>query len=219
MNKKLNLMIKVIDYSNKFLKGQEIVEQEDTNNILFNDTKQTVASGLIQWWRYLKKNQCQKVVAKLSEQKENGIKGQSIICQYANHYEIWQDSQIDGHYQLEKRVKQIYVYTVCNRIELLDDLIESYTKMGKFATDIKMAGWTRYFNQAIEAIELIRNSSYDIDTLVKAMKWPFGGMGSWNDSPYYQACLHRKEGEYIRYSEDLYQKLLHVLEDTLNRDI
>lgn len=116
MNGQLHHLIRVIDLSNKALKGINIDEYKDEkyiSSVLFktivndsfiykmlkrNEVK-IVAKSPVAWCKYLKSRNCERVYAKLNISEgnrnlsafANGTSGEFMICIYNGYYEVWRN--------------------------------------------------------------------------------------------------------------------------------
>lgn len=84
--------------------------------------------------------------------------------------------------------------------------------------EIKEDQWAKFFHSGKEALVGMRSSEqFDIDQLLLGIKWPFGGMGSWNDSPPYTAYQFGREAEFNLLSDNLYKAIHAAIEAILNK--
>lgn len=146
-----------------------------------------------------------------------------MICVYDNNYEVWKNSfhhngtSWDVTYQYVGFFKGNYEVTKKSIDLELNKLVEYYHMLSEFALEIEENHWVDYFDKAKEKIKQIKNRE-DINELLGSIMSPFGGMGSWNDSPPYSAHSKGLEKQFEEYSNNLYNQIHIVLEAVCNKN-
>ncbi|WP_053957618.1 hypothetical protein [Inediibacterium massiliense] len=200
---------------------------------LFRENKiKVVARSLMEWYEYLKVRNCKRVYAKLVVNADdrnlsafaNGVSGQFMICIYNGYYEVWRnvfeynEKNWDVQYHMIQKINEKFILEDVDHNEAIDNLIECYLRIGNFALEIKEEHWSKFFYSGKEHLERMKNDEeFDIEQLLVNIKWPFGGMGSWNDSPPYSAHQLGREDEFKLVSDKLYKAIHTAVEATLNK--
>lgn len=203
-------------------------------NKVFNRNEiKAVASSLMEWCEYLKLRKCKKVYAILGINDNdrnlsafaNGVSGQAMVCVYNKYFEVWRNSfkynekNWDVKYSMSEKVNGEFFLEDVDYKWAINSLIESYLQIGNFALEIKEEHWAKFFYNGKENLErMMNNENFDIENLLSNIKWPFGGMGSWNDSPPYSAYQCGKEDEFKFVSDKLYKSLHEAIEAILNKN-
>jgi hypothetical protein len=208
----------------------EVCEEKDFLNRLLNKSNELKVVNLEKFIKYLLSNECLNVVTNLSINNDdrnksayaNGVSGQVMICNYANHYEVWRNNF--NHNGEGWDVCYTFIGTNKGKFEPikrdikieLDKLIRCYMMLSEFATEIEEDHWANFFNKGKLKMEQI-NEDDDVETYIDQMMSPFGGMGSWNDSPPYSAHEKGLDDEFKRNSDELYRQMHIVLESVCNK--
>jgi len=246
MNGQLYNLLNISNYLNSVVHNDPLANFENekyTNSISFiiekkkgiidnfqKDSNLMVKIGLEEFELYLQKKSCRNVIVNLSINADdinksafaNGITGQVMVCQFKSSYEVWRNhfdyngESWDVCYSYVGLYNGIYNATVRNIESELRKLSECYQILNEFALEIDEDYWANFFKDGKEKIDKI-NGNVDLKNLMPNIMSPFGGMGSWNDSPPYSAHIKGLDEEYKRYSDNLYKQLHMVLESVCNR--
>ncbi len=190
-----------------------------------------IATKISEFQKYLENNKCKKVYIHLSVEEDdinlsayaNGIAGQLMVCEFNNYIEIWRNSfNYNGekwdvvYYMIDRSNKQ-YKPVKRNLKEEYIKLINCYESLEEFALLIEQKYWAEFFEKGkrnlLDIPDLERN---EINKVIQNIKWPFGGMGSWNDSPPYSAHEKGLDEDFKVKSNMLYNQLHVVIEAILN---
>ena len=211
---------------------ETIIDNSFMSKIFKKGEIKVIAKSVIEWHEHLKVKNCKRVYAKLGVSADdrnlsgfaNGVSGEVMVCIYNDYYEVWRnefhhnDKSWDIRYQMIQKNKGEFIIVDVDYNRAIDNLIECYLKIGDFAQDIKEEHWAKFFYSGKENLERIKsNKEIEIEQLVANIKWPFGGMGSWNDSPPYSAYQLGREEDFKLISDNLYKTIHAAIEATLNK--
>lgn len=210
----------------------ETVEDSSLMNKIFKQNKmKVVAKSLKEWCKYIRSKKCKQVYVQLGVSTDdrnlsafaNGVSGQVMICIYNGYYEVWRnvfeynEKSWDVRYQLLQKINGEFTLVNVDYCRAIENLIESYQRIANFALEIKEEHWAKFFYSGKENLERIKSKGeFNIEQLLTGIQWPFGGMGSWNDSPPYSAHVLGKEDEFKLVSDNLYKGILVAIEAILN---
>ena len=233
MNGQLYNLLRIASYSNHHLIDTpfDFPEEKYIGSIQFIDNTKTRCTDLIEWQSDLKSKQCHRVYVKLIVKDDdrnksgfvNASAGQFLICDFLTYFEIWRNDFeiVEGKwqvtYRLVKTIQECFKTDETPYLDVLNKTIKAYNTLAHFASDIDETHWSKFFITGYDNLMGYKEKQvFEIYQLVELIQWPFGAMGSWNDSPFYSAHEKNRSDDFDLFSDRLFVSIHQLLEATIN---
>lgn len=239
MNGQLNHLIRTVESLKKYLEhGEENIKEkasyiESVNFLMpvdsskcnsFEEEIELKEMDPREYMENLAERRCRGIYIVLEIGKEdrnlsafaNGNKGHVYVCDFGEGYEVWKNSfnhngkKWNVSYEMIGKKNEKYLPEKRDIDAEYESLIKAYDELSKFANEIEEEHWAKYFESGRDRLlKVSKDERKDIDSLLRNLNWPFGGMGSWND-------IYARDERYDEVSDRLYEQVHRTVEAVIN---